>query len=242
MRRSLVAGNWKMNGDKKNIATLVAGLLDLECKADVIVFPPYVYIPQVLASLSDTVIAVGAQNVSERKVGAYTGEVSSEMLRDIGCQYCLVGHSERRSLYGENDRQVAEKFYQAQLAGLKPILCLGETLKQREQGETLGLISAQIDTVLDCAGVSCFSDAIVAYEPIWAIGTGKSAAVDQIQLVHQYIREKLGEFGAKTRILYGGSVTPANTAELLSQADIDGILVGGASLDIGAFSEMCQMA
>lgn len=242
MRRPLVAGNWKMNGDKKNIATLVAGLLDLECKADVIVFPPYVYIPQVLAGLSDTVIAVGAQNVSERKVGAYTGEVSSEMLRDIGCQYCLVGHSERRSFYGENDRQVAEKFYQAQLAGLKPVLCLGETLKQREQGETLGLISAQIDTVLDCAGASCFSDAIIAYEPIWAIGTGKPAAVDQIQLVHQYIREKLGEFGAKTRILYGGSVTSANTAELLDQADIDGILVGGASLDIGAFNEMCQMA
>ena len=242
MRRSLVAGNWKMNGDKKNIATLVAGLLDLECKADVIVFPPYVYIPQVLASLSDTVIAVGAQNVSERKVGAYTGEVSSEMLRDIGCQYCLVGHSERRSLYGENDRQVAKKFHQAQLAGLKPILCLGETLKQREKGKTFDLISAQIDTVLDCAGVNSLSDAIIAYEPVWAIGTGKPATIDQIQLVHQYIREKLGASGVKTRILYGGSVTPANTAELLFQADIDGVLVGGASLDIDTFNEMCQLA
>ena len=220
-----------MNGDKKNIATLVAGLLDLECKADVIIFPPYVYIPQVLASLSDTVIAVGAQNVSERKVGAYTGEVSSEMLRDIGCQYCLVGHSERRSLYGENDRQVAEKFYQAQLAGLKPILCLGETLKQREQGETLGLISAQIDTVLDCAGVSCFSDAIVAYEPIWSIGTGQIPKIDDLLKTTVFIKKILKSIFKKSSptVLYGGSVDGKNIGQFKKLNEIDGFLIGGAS-------------
>ena len=231
-----------MNGDRKDIAILAAELLNLQCKADVIVFPPHVYIAQVIDALSDSAISVGAQNVSEHKHGAHTGEVSSDMLKDIGCEYCLVGHSERRSLHNEDDRDVAQKFRQAQSVGLRPILCLGETLKQREKGETLSLISEQIDAVLKCAGEKSLADAVIAYEPVWAIGTGKSAETDQIQIVHRYIRDKLGEYGAKTRILYGGSVVPGNTAELLSQPDVDGVLVGGASLDAGSFSKICKLA
>jgi len=242
MRRPLIAGNWKMNGSGKNIAELVKKLLDLHCESDIIIFPPYVYIPQVVTALSNKAIAVGAQDVCEYNFGAYTGEVSSEMLKDIGCTYCLVGHSERRNLYGEDNSKVANKFYQASLAGLKPILCLGETLEQREKGETLDLICEQIDAILDCAGKNSLSNAVIAYEPIWAIGSGKPADANEIQLVHQYIRSKIGDSSLGSKILYGGSVTPANTMQLLEKPDIDGLLVGGASLDAVAFSEICKLA
>jgi triosephosphate isomerase len=242
MRHPLVAGNWKMNGDSQSIAALIAGLLDVRCKADLVVFPPHVYIPQVIAAVGGSNIVVGGQNASEYKTGAYTGEVSCQMLRDIGCQYVIVGHSERRSIYGETSQCVAEKFVAAQLVGLTPILCVGETLEQREQGETLAVISAQIDAVVSCAGLDAVCDGVIAYEPVWAIGTGKTATAEQAQLVHQDIRRQLGELGAKARILYGGSVKAANAAELFLQRDIDGALVGGASLDVGEFSEICKLA
>ncbi len=242
MSRPLIAGNWKMNGSGKNIAELMKKLLELQCKSDIVIFPPYVYIPQVVTALSDKAIAVGAQDVCEYNFGAYTGEVSSEMLKDIGCTYCLVGHSERRGIYGEDNSKVASKFYQASLAGLKPILCLGETLEQKKKGETLGLICEQIDAILDRAGKNSLSNAVIAYEPIWAIGSGKPADASEIQLVHQYIRSKIGDSGLGSKILYGGSVTPANTMQLLEKPDIDGLLVGGASLDAVAFSEICKLA
>ena len=242
MRHPLVAGNWKMNGDSSSIAALMAGLLEVRCEADLIVFPPHVYIPQVIAAIGSSGVAVGGQNASEHKAGAYTGEVSCQMLQDIGCQYVLVGHSERRSIYGESSQGVAEKFVAAQLAGLTPILCVGETLEQRERGETLSVITTQIDAVVSCAGLDALCDGVIAYEPVWAIGTGKTATAEQAQSVHQDIRRQLGEAGAKTRILYGGSVKAANAAELFLQSDIDGALVGGASLDVGEFSEICKLA
>tara|TARA_R110001592_G_scaffold321037_1_gene599291 strand:+ start:34589 stop:35317 length:729 start_codon:yes stop_codon:yes gene_type:complete len=242
MRHSLVAGNWKMNGDSESIAALMAGLLEVRCEADLVVFPPHVYIPQVIAAVGGSGVAVGGQNASEYKSGAYTGEVSCQMLQDIGCQYVIVGHSERRSIYGESSQQVAEKFVVAQRVGLTPILCVGETLEQRDRGDTLSVISAQIDAVVSRAGLDALCDGVIAYEPVWAIGTGKTATAEQAQLVHQNIRCQLGESGAKTRILYGGSVKAANAAELFLQSDIDGALVGGASLDVGEFSEICKLA
>ncbi|MDX2463476.1 MAG: triose-phosphate isomerase [Porticoccus sp.] len=242
MRHSLVAGNWKMNGDSESIAALMAGLLEVRCEADLVVFPPHVYIPQVIAAVGGSGVAVGGQNASEYKAGAYTGEVSCQMLQDVGCQYVIVGHSERRSIYGESNQQVAEKFIAAQRVGLTPILCVGETLDQRDRGDTLSVISAQIDAVVSCASLDALCDGVIAYEPVWAIGTGKTATAEQAQLVHQDIRRQLGASGAKTRILYGGSVKAANAAELFLQSDIDGALVGGASLDVGEFSEICKLA
>ena len=243
MSRPLIAGNWKMNGSGKNIAELMKKLLELQCKSDIVIFPPYVYIPQVVTALSDKAIAVGAQDVCEYNFGAYTGEVSSEMLKDIGCTYCLVGHSERRGIYGEDNSKVASKFYQASLAGLKPILCLGETLEQKKKGETLGLICEQIDAILDRAGKNSLSNAVIAYEPIWAIGTGETASADQAQEVHAALRARLQQLDADlaetTPILYGGSVKANNASELFAQPDIDGGLVGGASLKADEFNTIC---
>jgi triosephosphate isomerase len=201
-----------------------------------------VYLPEVIAALHDTDIGVGAQNVSEQQQGAYTGEVSADMLRDIGCRYAIVGHSERRTLYGENDEQVAAKFMAAQAEGLVPILCVGETLAQREQGETLTVINSQLDAVIQAAGIKAVCSAVIAYEPVWAIGTGKTATAEQAQEVHQAIRQQLGANGEGTRVLYGGSVKAANAAELFAQPDIDGALVGGASLNSAEFGEICKLA
>jgi triosephosphate isomerase len=242
MRHPLVAGNWKMNGDRTSVAELIAGLLDIRCKAEVAVFPPYVYIPMVGSGLVDSDIAVGGQNVSEHESGAYTGEVSSRMLHDIGCQYVLVGHSERRSFYGETDQQVAEKFAAAKSSAMIPVLCVGETLDQRNQGETLEVIASQIDAVIKHVGLNAVCEAVIAYEPVWAIGTGCTASAEQAQNVHKAIRQQLGELGEKTRILYGGSVKSANAAELFGQPDIDGALVGGASLDVSEFGAICKLA
>lgn len=241
MRRPLVAGNWKMHGTQQSVAELVAGLQQ-SSNAEVVVFPPYVFISQVAAALADSEIALGAQNISDQDSGAFTGEISGTMLKEAGCQYSLVGHSERRSLYGETNQRVAEKFVAAQRAGLIPVLCVGETLAQREQNETLQVISAQIQAVVDLAGLDAVCSAIVAYEPVWAIGTGMTASPEQAQEVHRAIRNQLGNSGSETRILYGGSVKAANAAELFSQPDIDGALVGGASLDASEFGAICQAA
>lgn len=246
MRHPLVAGNWKMHGDRESVTNLVASLLEIGCEAEVAVFPPYVYIPLVAASIGgsgvDLSVSVGAQNVSEYDSGAYTGEVSCQMLRDFGCQYTIVGHSERRSIYGETNEQVAHKFAAVQSAGITPILCVGETLEQRDQGETLVVVAAQIEAVIERVGLDEVCEAVIAYEPVWAIGTGKTASAGQAQAVHLAIRQQLGELGEKTRILYGGSVKAANAAELFMQPDIDGALVGGASLDANEFSEICKLA
>jgi triosephosphate isomerase len=242
MRHPLVAGNWKMNGDRAFVAELIAGLLDIRCEAEVAVFPPYVYIPMVGAGLEGSSIAIGGQNASEHESGAFTGEVSPLMLRDLGCQYVIVGHSERRSLYGETDLQVAEKFAAVKTASMVPVLCVGETLDQRNEGKTLDVIASQIDAVIQHVGLVSVCEAVIAYEPVWAIGTGRTASAEQAQEVHQAIRQQLGELGEKARILYGGSVKSANAAELFGQPDIDGALVGGASLDASEFGAICKLA
>jgi triosephosphate isomerase len=198
------------------------------------VCPPYVYIPQAAALLEGSAISLGAQDVSDQEAGAYTGEVAPAMLTDVGCKYAIVGHSERRSLYGESDADTASKFAAARKAGLTPILCVGELLEEREQGITEDVVARQLDAVIDLEGISAFADAVIAYEPVWAIGTGKTASPDQAQAVHAFIRGKLaaldGDVAAKVQILYGGSMNPGNAAELLAMADIDGGLIGGASL------------
>jgi triosephosphate isomerase (TIM) len=242
MRHPLVAGNWKMNGNHESIAALIASLLEIRSDAEVVIFPPYVYIPLVVAGIEGAALSVGAQNVSEQHSGAFTGEVSGDMLREAGCRYVIVGHSERRSIYGETNQQVAEKFSTAQAGGLIPVLCVGETLEQRDQGETLNIIAAQVDAVINTSGLDAIGNAVIAYEPVWAIGTGKTASAEQAQVVHQAIRQQLGDAGEKTRILYGGSVKAANASELFMQPDIDGALVGGASLDAKEFNEICKLA
>ncbi len=214
---------------------------------DVVVCPPYVYLPAVSAVVAGTGLALGAQNLSSwADSGAYTGEISGRMLTEFGCKYVIVGHSERRGLLGESDEGVAEKVERAQAAGLVPIICVGETLAQREDGETEAVVLAQLSAVLERCGVAALQQAILAYEPVWAIGTGRTATPEQAQQVHQILRGAVAEKDAKIadclRILYGGSVKPDNAAELFSQADIDGGLIGGAALDAEAFLDICRAA
>ena len=237
MRQPLVAGNWKMNGSLDSIISLVEGIkagMNSVTTAEMAVCPPYVYIPQVAALLEGSAISLGAQDVSDQEAGAYTGEVAPAMLTDVGCKYAIVGHSERRSLYGESDADTASKFAAARKAGLTPILCVGELLEEREQGITEDVVARQLDAVIELEGIAALGDAVIAYEPVWAIGTGKTASPDQAQAVHAFIRGKLaaldGDVAAKVQILYGGSMNPGNAAELLAMADIDGGLIGGASL------------
>jgi triosephosphate isomerase len=237
MRQPLIAGNWKMNGSLDSVTALVEGIkggLDTVTTAEMAVCPPYVYLPAVAEMIGGTSIALGAQDVSDQEGGAYTGEVAPGMLTDVGCRYVIVGHSERRSLYAESDAFTARKFAAARKAGLVPILCVGELLEEREQGVTEQVVSRQLDAVIDLEGVGSLADAVIAYEPVWAIGTGKTASPDQAQDVHAFIRGKLavldGEAAARVRILYGGSMNAGNAAELLAMADIDGGLIGGASL------------
>jgi len=237
MRQPLVAGNWKMNGSLDSITALVEGLkagLDSVTTAEMAVCPPYVYIPTVANLIGNAAISLGAQDVSDQEAGAYTGEVAPAMLTDVGCKYAIVGHSERRSIYGESDAFTASKFAAARKAGLVPILCVGELLEEREQGITEQVVSRQLDAVIDLEGIGALADAVIAYEPVWAIGTGKTATPDQAQDVHAYIRGKLAALDSavaeKVQILYGGSMNAANAAELLAMADIDGGLIGGASL------------
>ncbi len=252
MRQPLVAGNWKMNGDMASNAALVAALKPAVAAlsgVDIAVCPSFVHIAPVAADLAGTTIAWGGQDLcDEAGPGAYTGEVSAAMLLDLGCRYVIVGHSERRALYGEDDALVAKKFALAHAAGLVPILCVGELLEQREAGETEAVIARQLDAVLDIAGgVEALADtAVIAYEPVWAIGTGLTASPEQAQAVHAFIRQRLDArqdgLGGGVRILYGGSVKPDNAAELFAQADIDGGLIGGASLQADSFAAICQAA
>jgi triosephosphate isomerase len=237
MRQPLVAGNWKMNGSLDSVTALVDGIkagLDSVKTAEMAVCPPYVYITTVAGLIGDAAISLGAQDVNDQESGAYTGEVSAGMLTDVGCKYAIVGHSERRSIYGESDEFTASKFAAARKAGLVPILCVGELLEEREQGITEDVVARQLDAVINLEGVAALADAVIAYEPVWAIGTGKTATPEQAQDVHAFIRGKLAALDSsvadKVRILYGGSMNAGNAAELLAMADIDGGLIGGASL------------
>jgi len=214
--------------------------------AGVAVCSPYPYLAQLQTELAGTAIAWGAQNVSEQAKGAFTGEVSTGMLRDFGCKYVIVGHSERRSIYGESDELVARKYMAAQAAGLTPILCVGETLAEREGGITEQVVGRQLDAVIQAAGVESLAKAVVAYEPVWAIGTGKTASPEQAQAVHAFIRNKIAGLNKQVAeglvIQYGGSVKASNAAELFSQPDIDGGLIGGASLIAEEFIAICKAA
>jgi triosephosphate isomerase len=248
MRKKLVAGNWKMHGSLQQNAALLeqvkAGVAGLVC--DVAVCPPYPYLAQVQALLSGSAVAWGAQSVSEHAAGAYTAEVSASMLQEFGCRYVLVGHSERRALYGETDPMVAAKFVAAQKAGLVPVLCVGETLAERESGLTAEVVSRQLSAVLAAAGVSALASAVVAYEPVWAIGTGVTATPQQAQEVHAAIRRQVAALDVSVanglRILYGGSVKPQSAVELFGQADVDGGLIGGAALVADDFLAICRAA
>jgi triosephosphate isomerase len=237
MRDYLVAGNWKMNGSGVANAALVSGIRAGAGKSTsvrLLVCPPYPYIREIAKSLSGSGIAVGAQNVSQHASGAYTGEVSPSMLKDVGCEYVLVGHSERRAIMGESSDIVAQKFAAALSVGLRPILCVGESLDEREGRRTEAVIDEQLDAVLDCVGIEPFSEAVIAYEPVWAIGTGRTASPEQAEEVHKHIRGRLATANAgiaeRLQILYGGSVKGDNAAGLFGMPDIDGGLIGGASL------------
>ena len=248
MRKKLVAGNWKMHGTLESNRRLLAGVRDgvvgLAC--DVAVCVPFPYLAQAQAELSGSVLAWGAQNVSEHAQGAFTGEVSAAMLADFACRFVLVGHSERRALYGESDDVVAAKFVAAQAAGLTPVLCLGETLAEREAGQTVTVVGRQLDAVLANVGVAALAGSVVAYEPVWAIGTGLTASPAQAQEVHAAIRAQVAAedvaVAERLLVLYGGSVKPQNAAELFAQNDIDGGLIGGASLVIDDFLAICRSA
>ncbi len=237
MRARLVAGNWKMHGSLAanqrlldSVKTGLSGISGARCTVCV----PFPYLAQAAAVLRGSAIAWGAQTLSEHDAGAYTGEVSGAMLRDFGCSYVIVGHSERRALYGERDVAVAAKFAAAQAAGVTPILCVGETLEEREQGATEEVVARQLRAVIERAGVAALGDAVLAYEPVWAIGTGRNATPQQAQSVHEFLRAEVADgdsgIAAKLAIIYGGSVKPANAADLFAMPDIDGGLIGGASL------------
>ena len=247
MRTKLVAGNWKMHGSLAANAGLLQAVRDgVGGPAGVALCVPYPYLAQARAVLEGSSVAWGAQDVSEHAQGAWTGEVSGAMLADFGCRYALVGHSERRSFFGDTDAVVAAKFSAAQKAGLTPVLCVGESLAEREAGITGEVVTRQIDAVLANAGIEAFTGAVVAYEPVWAIGTGRTASPEQAQQVHALIRARFAgdsaDIAAGLQILYGGSVKANNAAELFGQPDIDGGLIGGASLVAADFLAICAAA
>jgi|SRR5690606_32705846 len=249
MRRPFVAGNWKMHGSRAENAQLVDALLQglpAQAPADIAVCPPFPYLWETGKLLKSSIIELGAQSVCAEAMGAFTGEVSAGMLRDVGCKYVIVGHSERRAIYREDDALVARKFLAAQSQSLVPILCVGETLEEREQGNTTSVVSRQLNAVLDVAGVGALANAVIAYEPVWAIGTGKTATPEQAQEVHAHIRAAVAQQDAKIaaglRILYGGSVKAANAREIFAMPDVDGGLIGGASLKADEFLKICAAA
>ncbi|TYT25124.1 triose-phosphate isomerase [Luteimonas viscosa] len=248
MRRKIVAGNWKLYGTREFATSLVsdvAAQLPLS-GVDVVVLPPLPYLGDLIEDFEAYPVAFGAQDVSHNEEGAFTGEVSARMLLDVGARYGLVGHSERRQHHSEGSELVAKKFLAASNAGLVPILCLGETLEDRESGRTEEVVASQLKPVLELAGVARFAGAVVAYEPVWAIGTGRTASPEQAQEVHAFIRGQVAaqdaRIGDSLPILYGGSVKPANAAELFAQADIDGGLIGGASLVAADFLAIARAA
>lgn len=247
MRRKLVAGNWKMHGAlAQNIELLDAlrGGMAAMASVDCAVCVPFPYLAQAQQKLSGSSVKWGAQDVHQLDKGAYTGEVSAAMLRDFGCSYVIVGHSERRAYYGESSHLVAEKFLAAQQAGMTPILCVGESLQERESGVTEAVVAEQLDALIKLAGVQVLANAVVAYEPVWAIGTGKTATSAQAQAVHTFIRQRVashdGQIASGLCILYGGSVKANNAAELFAMPDIDGGLIGGASLVADEFLAICR--
>jgi triosephosphate isomerase (TIM) len=249
MRQPLVAGNWKMHGSRAENAQLVSGLLDLlqpGKRAEIMLCPPFPYLMETARLLKDSGVTLGAQTVCAEAQGAFTGEVSAAMLKDAGCRYVLVGHSERRQLYAESDNLVARKFVAAQSQGLVPVLCVGETLEEREGEQTTAVVTRQLEAVLAVSGIQSLARAVIAYEPVWAIGTGRTATPEQAQAVHAMIRAKLTDrdamIGGSVRLLYGGSVKASNAQELFAMPDIDGGLVGGASLKADEFARICAGA
>jgi len=246
MRQSIVMGNWKMNGSRSEGIELAKAIVaDLkEGDKGIAVCVPSVYLSDIENVTKDTPLELGGQNVADHESGAYTGETSAFMLKECGCSYALVGHSERRSYYGDTNESVASRFCQAQKEGIVPVLCIGETLEERESDTTFAVIDAQLNAVIDMAGVDALANSVIAYEPVWAIGTGKTASDEQAQEVHKYIR---GQIAAKSQsiadnvqIVYGGSVKPGNAKAIFAMPDIDGGLIGGASLDAASFLAIYQ--
>jgi triosephosphate isomerase len=250
-RDPLVAGNWKMNGNANSLDMLLDGVLGALSvlslrRCSVLVFPSYVYLGQVTQKLRGSGIGVGSQDVDQRMRGAVTGGVSAAMVKDAGCRSVLVGHSERRTLFADTDEVVADKFEQCGFHGLVPIVCVGETLEERQQDRTLEVVTRQLKAVTSRVGLAGFDGAIIAYEPVWAIGTGESAVPEQAEEVHAGLRKCLAELdedlSSRTRILYGGSVTASNAVALFGMKNVDGALVGGASLKANSFAEICKAA
>jgi len=245
MRQKIIAGNWKMNGTIAETERLIKDLLESSSKNEktiVVICPPFTSLYVADKLLQGSQIALGAQNMSEHQRGAYTGEVAADMLLTLGVQYVILGHSERRRYHAENDRLVNAKAITAHAAGLIPIICVGETLQHREKGQTEQVVSQQVDGALAGLSSDLIAKTVIAYEPVWAIGTGKTATPEMAQAVHRFIREKVAEVDKEVAetlpVLYGGSVKPDNAAGLLSQPDIDGALVGGASLKAAEFSQI----
>ncbi len=242
-----MAGNWKMNASKVSVNKLVLGILSGmdNVSSKVVICAPFPYLSQVEALISHSQVSLGAQNLNINTSGAFTGEVSADMIKDFGAQHVIVGHSERRSLYGETNTIVAEKVKAALDSDLIPLFCVGETLEQREAGETESVVADQINTVVDLVGIAAFLKIVVAYEPVWAIGTGVTASPEQAQSVHAFIRQllanKSNDVAQQTPILYGGSMNAANANELIACADIDGGLIGGASLKPEDFLQICRV-
>ncbi|WP_152439079.1 MULTISPECIES: triose-phosphate isomerase [unclassified Marinobacter] len=246
MRRKIVAGNWKMNGSKDLVQQLVGQVREqvasLDARVEVVVIPPALYVDSVVALCGSELVA-GVQNVSQWQSGAYTGEVSSDMAKDLGCQYALVGHSERRQLFGESDEVVARKIERVLASGLTAVLCVGETLEEREAGSAEQVVASQVQQGLASVAGDQWSKIVVAYEPVWAIGTGKTATAEDAQAMHADIRRVLAEMGAPSEtisVLYGGSVKADNAAALFAEPDIDGGLIGGASLKAEDFVSICR--
>jgi triosephosphate isomerase len=249
MRKYMVAGNWKMHGSRLATQQLLESIKQSAAtltQIDVVVFPGYIYLPETQTLLQNSTITYGAQNVYPGASGAYTGEIAAAMLVDFGCRYVLIGHSERRALFHEPLELITEKFQTVLAAGLTPVLCIGETLAEREAGSMEDVLKAQLNAVIEQAGIASISGAVIAYEPVWAIGTGKTASPEQAQQAHAYIRQQLARLDTNiantTRILYGGSVKADNAAGLFAMPDIDGALVGGASLEANSFLAICQAA
>lgn len=253
MRRSLIAGNWKMNGSRESISGLLSALKEsmangsdeVNLGVDIVVAPPHVYLDLANRLLESSTIGLASQDVSQFDKGAYTGDISASMLVDLGCAYAIVGHSERRQLFGEDNEAVVGKFDSAQAIGITPILCVGETLEDRENGQTAEVVLTQLRAIIESLGISALTRAVIAYEPVWAIGTGKTASPEQAQEVHALLRGEISEHNSQIaleqRIIYGGSVNAANAEALFAQADIDGGLVGGASLDAAEFINICRV-
>jgi triosephosphate isomerase len=245
----MVAGNWKMHGTRASVAELTQGLGEMLIPdgIEVAVFPPALFINEVVDGLKGKGVIVGAQNSAvQPEQGALTGEVAPSQLAEVGCKYVLIGHSERRQIIGESDEVLNQKFAAAQKSGLTPVLCIGETLAEREAGETLEVVGRQLSSVIDVFGIKAFANAVIAYEPVWAIGTGLTASPQQAQDVHAAIRKQLAakdaEVAENVQLLYGGSVKAANAAELFGMPDIDGGLIGGASLNADEFGAICRAA